>query len=111
MKYKTANYRARETHARTWAQTLAQRAGWTFTSRHELLPPVLCQGFYNPDAHLVVMGSAGDLPWGLKAGVAEARCTTLVVEPVFATAGFINCYFTLLRCAGGNVHWHGGLKL
>lgn len=111
MKYKNADYRAREAHARTLVQTLAQRAGWTFTSRIELLPPVLWEGFYDPDAHLVVMGSAGDLPWGLKAGVGEARCTTLVAQPGFAMAGYVTCTFTLLRCAGEEVHWHSGLKV
>lgn len=111
MKYKSADYRAREAHARSWAQNLAKRAGWTFTNRLELLPPVLRQGFYDPDAHLVVMGSAGDLPWGLKAAVTEARCTALVVEPGFAMVGFFTCTFTLLRCADGQVHWHSGLQL
>lgn len=111
MKYPNDEYRAREAQARTWAQNLARHAGWTFASQVTLLPPVLRQGFCDPDADLVVMGMVEDLPRGVISAVSEMRYAALMLQPCVTIAGALTCYFTLLRCAGGKVHSHSGLQL
>jgi hypothetical protein len=71
----------------------------------------LREGLTDPACKLTLLPSAGDLPHGLKAAVAETRTDLLIILPGKTTDGLPTFYFTLLRCAGGEVHMHKPLRL
>lgn len=111
MKYKDENYRAREAHARACVDKLTQHIGWTLKCDDGLLPPSLCHHRYEPQAHLVLIPCADGLPYDLRYAVSQVRCTALAVEPGSTNSGLPTFYFTLFRCAGGDVHIHPALRM
>lgn len=111
MKYKDQDYLPRQAHARACAAKLARHVGWTLEPNDGLLPPPLCRHGYEPQAHLVLIPCADGPPYRLQYAVSQVRCTALMVEPGSTNAGLPTFYFTLFRCAGGEVHIHRALRL
>ena len=111
MKYKNEEYRAREAEARKGASTLIRLAGFEPVDELALLPPALREGIYIGAPHLLILPSGGDYPYRLESAAAEIRLNVLIVEPGVTTPGNPTFYFSLLRPAGGRMHWHRALRL
>lgn len=111
MKYKDNVYRAREAHARACAFTLAAHVRWAFASRPELMPPALRDYLCELSAQLILIPWAGGRMGGIEAAVRETRCAAMILEPGATSTGLATIYFTVVRCAGGKVHWHPALRL
>ncbi len=111
MKYKNAEYRASLARAQRAALKLARLACYEHVDDPALLPPPLREGLNIPTRKLVLLPSAGDIPHGVTAAVAETRTDLLIVRAGTTMDGSATFYFTLLRCAGGTVFLHGPLRL
>lgn len=111
MTYKNEESRAREAEARKGAMTLMRLAGFEATDEIVLLPPALQDGIYIEVLHLVILPSGGDYPPKLERDADEIRLNVLIVEAGVTTPGNPTFYFSLLRAAGGRMHWHRGLRL
>jgi hypothetical protein len=111
MKYPNESYRARYRQAQNAAQNLAELACYEQVSEPVLFPPALRDGLTDPACKLTLLPSAGDLPRALRAAVAETRTDLLIILPGKTTNRLPTFYFTLLRCARGEVHLHEPLRL
>ena len=111
MNYKNAEYRAYLARAQRAALKLAKLACYEHVEDLALLPPALRDGLNVPSRKLTILPSAGDIPHGVTAAVAETRTDLLIVRTGKTMDGSPTVYFTLLRCAGGTVHLHGPLRL
>jgi len=111
MNYKNAEYRASLARAQKAALTLAKLAGYDHVDDPALLPPPLREGLNIAASRLVLLPSAGDIPHGVTAAVAETRTDLLIIRAGATMEGSGTFYLTLLRCAGGTIFLHGPLRL
>lgn len=111
MKYKNDEYRARERGALKAAQNLAGYTCYRTFGEPAITPPQLRDALQVPQENLFLLPSGGDYPYGLEKAVQETRSALLIVEPGSAMDGSPTFYFTLLRCADGQVRWHRALRL
>jgi len=111
MKYENDEYRASLERAQKAALTFAQLASYEHVKDPTLLPPALREGLNVPSCKLTILPSAGEIPRGVTAAVAECRTDLLIVRTGKTMDGSPTVYFTLLRCAGRTVHLHGPLRL
>ena len=111
MKYENDEYRASLAPAQKVALKLAQLASYEHVEEPALLPPALRDGLHVPSRRLTILPSAGEIPRGVTAAVAESRTDLLIVRTGKTMDGSPTVYFKLLHCAGGTVHLHGPLRL
>jgi len=111
VKYENDEYRAYLARAQRAALSLLALACYEHVDESALLPPALRDGLNVPSRRLTILPSAGEIPNGVTAAVAETRTDLLIVRTGKTMEGSATCYFTLLRCAGGTVHLHGPLRL
>jgi len=111
MKYKNDEYRTSLAEAQRLALKLARLACYEHVKDRALLPPALREGLNVPSRRLIILPSAGDIPHGVTAAVAETRTDLLIIRAASSKAATPAFYVTLLRCAGGTVHLHGPLCL
>ena len=111
MKYPNEEYRARVGGALKAAQNLSMRACYRTFAEPAITPPELREALNVPAENLFLLPWSGAHPHRIEGAVRELRCSLLIIEPGSTMAGSPTFYFTLLRCAGGQVRWHRALRL
>jgi|GEM_PF-3734544 len=111
MKYENNEYRSRFARALKAAQNLVTLASYRLEDDPVLLPRALREGLNVSDESLTLIPSGGTYPYRLAEAVRETRTAVLIIEPGKTIEGAPTIYFTLVRCARGEVHWHRTLRL
>ncbi len=111
MKYENDENQARYACALKAAQNLASLACYGLVDEPAIMPPALRGGLNVPSEYLVILPSGGGSPSLLEEAVRETRSNVLILEPGETRAGTPTICCTLLRCAGGKIHWHRALRL
>ncbi len=111
MKYENDEYRSRYACALKAAQNLASLACYGLVDEPAIMPPALKEALNVPSEYLALLPTGGDYPSLLEEAVRETRSNVLILEPGTTMQGAATICCTLLRCAGGKIHWHRALRL
>lgn len=111
MKYKNADYLARQERAQRAVSAVAKLAGWTFEDHGEVMPPALRPYRYCPTADVILIPWCGGHFSPILNALREIRCTVLLVMPGVTTIGTSTLYVSVIGWAKGEMCRHDELRL